>query len=367
MSSTEGKLNPESTATEALRWSQVPLRELELKGRLVEAATPYILEFREVREMVKDFFRIYQQLVNPAATGVGMPEREANAESYVIFGPSGPVCRLHVVYDLEETRLAIELPEDEANKVYRLLREQKIVVPDLELIRRVMSGNLAETVAAIFWQVGAIKVSLGDLRPLFKVDENRNYSPIYIDVKGISYYPTVLDFIMAASALLVRNLNFDVICGIEAGSIALAALLAQKLNRPMFFARRSRRYPEASPFEGVKQHELFRKRVLLVDDTLVHGWTKTRVVETIRNWGAQVDACFVIFDRQQGGEQELAQAGVRLYSLTNREAALSEKIPRTISCLTDGEYAEVCSYFADPAAWHRRRGLNFTPVMKNLT
>ncbi|MEO0053519.1 MAG: hypothetical protein ABIK22_05105, partial [candidate division WOR-3 bacterium] len=68
-----------------------------------------------------------------------------------------------------------------------------------------------------------------------------------------------------------------------------------------------------------------------------------------------------------GGEEELAHAGVRLYSLTNREAALSEKIPREISCLTDGEYAEVCSYFADPQEWHRRRGLNFTPIMKNLT
>jgi orotate phosphoribosyltransferase len=347
-----------------VKWSQVPLRELELAGRVVRAATPYILEFREVGEMVRDFFQIYQQLVNPTATALGHQERESNAESYALFGPEGEVGRFYVVYDLEETRLAVELPENQASKVYRLLREQRIVIPDLESVRTLMSGNLAETVAAIFWQVGAIKVSLGDLRPLFKVDENRNYSPIYVDVKGISYYPAVLDFVLAASALLVRNLRFDVICGIEAGSIALAALLAQKLNRPMFFARRELRYPEASPFEGVKPHQLFRKRVLLVDDTLVHGWTKTRVVEKIRGWGAMVDACFVIFDRQQGGEQELGRAGVKLYSLTNREAALSDKIPREISFLTDTEYAEVCAYFADPAEWHRRRGLTFTPVVK---
>ncbi|MGC8797994.1 MAG: orotate phosphoribosyltransferase [candidate division WOR-3 bacterium] len=347
-----------------MKWSQVPLRELELTGRVVRAATPYILEFHEVAEMVNDFFRIYQQLINSGATALGPPEREANAESYALLGPEGEAGRFYVVYDQDETRLAVELPEGQASKVYRLLREQRIVMPDLESIRTLMSGNLAETVAAIFWQVGAIKVSLGDLRPLFKVDENRNYSPIYVDVKGISYYPAVLDFVLAASALLVRNLRFDVICGIEAGSIALAALLAQKLARPMFFARRERRYPEASLFEGVKPHQLFRKRVLLVDDTLVHGWTKTRVVEKIRDWGAEVDACFVIFDRQQGGEEELARAGVQLYSLTNREAALSAKIPREISFLTDAEYAEVCTYFADPAEWHRRRGLTFTPVVK---
>lgn len=342
-----------------MKLNQVPLRELECAGGVVRASTPYILEYGEVAELAQDFCAVYRELINPAAARLGAKEREANAESYTIFGPEGGLGRLHFVYDLDATRLAVEVAE--ANKVYRLLREQRIVVPDLERIRRVMSGNLAETVAAIFWQIGAIKVSLGDLRPLFKVDENRKFSPIYIDVKGLSNYPEVNDFVLSASALLVKNLGFDAVCGIEAGSIALAALIAQKLARPMFFARRELRYPEASLFEGVKPHEIFRKRVLLVDDTLVHGWTKTRVVEELRSRGARVDACFVLFDRQEGGEEELARVGVKLYSLTNRDAALSEKIPREISFLTDAEFAEVREYFADPRGWHERRGLKFSP------
>ncbi|MEO0049732.1 MAG: phosphoribosyltransferase family protein [candidate division WOR-3 bacterium] len=347
-----------------MRLSQVPLHELEITGRVVRAATPYILEYSEVAEMVADFFEIYKQLINPEATLLGQREREENAETYALFSGTGEVGRFYVVYDINETRLAIELPQEQASKVYRLLREQRIVTPDLGSIRRMMSGNLAETLAAIFWQIGAIKVSLGDLRPLFKVDENKNYSPIYIDVKGLSNYPAVLDFVLSASSLLVRNLEFDVVCGIEAGSIALAALLAQKLAKPMFFARRELRYPEASFFEGVKSHQLFRKKVLLVDDTLVHGWTKSRVIEKLRAAGAQVGFCFVIFDRQEGGEEELARLGVKLLSLTNRDAALSDKIPREISFLTDGEYLEVRDYFNNPAEWHRRRGLNFFPVVK---
>ncbi|MGQ9678375.1 MAG: orotate phosphoribosyltransferase [bacterium] len=328
---------------------------------MVRASTPYILEYQEVEDLAQDFTRVYRDLINPAVESLGAKVREANAESYIIYGQSREIGRFHVIYDFEETRLAIEVDEGDAGKVYRLLREQRLVVPDLSAIREMMSGNLAETVAAIFWQIGAIKVSLGDLRPLFKVDDNRNYSPIYIDVKGLSNYPAVNDFVLSTSALLVKNLGFDAICGIEAGSIALAALLAQKLAKPMFFARRELRYPEASPFEGVKRHEIFRKRVLLVDDTLVHGWTKARVVERIREWGAKVDACFVLFDRQQGGTEDLAHHGVKLYSLTNRDAALSEKIPRAVSFLTDGEFAEVRDYFEDPASWHKRRGLTFHP------
>lgn len=342
-----------------MKLNQVPLAELECSGGVVRASTPYILEYSEVAGLAEGLFEAYRELVNKSATRLGPRVREANAESYELFAGERAAGHLHVVYDVEETRLALELPEDEAWKCYRLLREQRLVRPDLELIRSVMSGNLAETVAAVLWQIGAIKVSLGDLRPLFKVDEGRNYSPIYIDVKGLTAYPSVNDFVLSSAALMVRNVEFDAVCGIESGSISIAANLAQKLAKPMFYARRTRRFPEASPFEGIKRHELFRKRVLLVDDTLVHGWTKARVISEIREWGGRVDTCFVIFDRQQQGSMDLEWAGVRLLSLTDRDAGLSGKIPREISFLTDEEYAEVTEYFHDPAAWHARRGLQF--------
>ncbi len=342
-----------------MKLGQVPLKEIECAGPVMRASTPYILEYEEVASLARDLFETYRAKINPAATKLGPRQRESNAESYALLGRERELGQFHVVYDIDETRLAIELDEDEADKFYRLMREQRIITPDLGLIRHVMSGNMAETVAAMLWQIGAIKVTLGDLRPLFKVDEGRNYSPIYIDVKGLASYPAVNDFVLSSATLLVRNLDFDVICGIESGSIAIAAVMAQKLAKPMFYARRARRYPEASPFEGIKSHELFRKRVLLVDDTLVHGWTKTRVIREIREWGGRVEACFVVFDRQQQGSTDLEQAGVKLDSLTNRDAALSTKIPREISFLTDEEYDEVARYFADPGAWHAARGLSF--------
>jgi orotate phosphoribosyltransferase len=342
-----------------MKLNQVPLKEIECAGPVMRASTPYILEYDEVASLAEDLFETYRAKINQAACRLGPRQRESNAESYALMGSDRELGRFHVVYDIEETRLALELNEDEADKFYRLMREQRIVTPDLGFIRRVMSGNLAETVAAVLWQIGAIKVTLGDLRPLFKVDEGRNYSPIYIDVKGLASYPAVNDFVLSSAALLVRNLDFDVVCGIESGSIAIAAVMAQKLAKPMFYARRARRYPEASPFEGIKSHELFRKKVLLVDDTLVHGWTKTRVIREIREWGGRVEACFVVLDRQQQGSTDLEQAGVKLDSLTNRDAALSLKIPREISFLTDDEYEEVTRYFTDPRAWHAARGHTF--------
>ena len=211
-----------------MKLSQVPLREIECSGPVMRASTPYILEYDEVASLAKDLFETYRAKINPAATKLGPRQRESNAESYALLGSERELGHFHVVYDIDETRRAIELNEDEADKFYRLMRDQRIVTPDLGLIRRVMSGNMAETVAAVLWQIGAIKVTLGDLRPLFKVDEGRNYSPIYIDVKGLASYPAVNDFVLSSAALLVRNLEFDVICGIESGSIAIAAVMAQK-------------------------------------------------------------------------------------------------------------------------------------------
>jgi len=329
---------------------------------MVSAVTPYILEYREAEDLARDAFETCRAVVNPNADRLGERVREANADSWDIHAGAERLGRFHAVYDVEETRLGFEFPELEATRFYRLLRRQLLVRPDLLAVRRMMAGNLAETVAAVFWQIGAIRVSLGDISPLFHVDMRRNRSPIYVDVKGLANYPEVNDFVLGSAALLLRNIEFDVICGIEAGSIALAANLAQRLCKPMFFARARRRYPEASPFEGVKSHELFRKKVLLVDDTLVRGWTKARVIGEIRDWGGEIESCFVVFDRRQGGERDLAALGVKLWYLTDRRAALSDKVPREISLLTDHEAREVDEYFADPAAWHARRGLEYHEI-----
>lgn len=342
-----------------MKTSQVALKDIELAGNVVRATTPIVLEAKEVRDLSADMFSVYREKINPRATALGKPRREANADTFPIKVGSATV-RLHVIYDVEETRLAMECRDaDEAAKVFRIWREHRIVAVNLDYLRTQVHGTLKEITAAILWQLGAIKVSLGDLRPLFTVDEGKNRSPIYIDVKSLPNFPVSNDFMVSQAALLLRAVEFDAICGVEAGSIAFAAALANKLAKPMFFARREQKFPEAPMLEGIRPHELFRKRVVLVDDTLVKGWTKERVIQEIRRQGGIIDSCFVIFDRAQDGKEALAQAGVQLYSLTDRQAALSTAIPREITFLTDQEYQEIVDYFASPAAWHAQRGLDY--------
>lgn len=351
-----------------MRFNQLPLKEIEVAGRVVRAVSPSLVEPAEGPSLAQDLFELYREKINPRAVELPPPHREVNADTFTILLADRSSTLLHLIYDLDETRLGMELQDEaEAAKVYRMFREQRVIAPDLEYIRARVKEGLEAVVAALLWHIGAIKVSLGDLRPFFRVDERQNRSPIYVDLKGLGSYPEVNDFLLSHAALLLANVDFDCICGVEAGSISIAAILGHMLNRPAFFARRERRYPEAPLLEGIRPHQLAQKRVLLVDDTIVKGWTKQRIIEEIRSQGGIVEDCFVCLDRAQGGREALNEIGVRLHTLTSMKVALSPDIPDEITLLTPEERREVLDYFADPKAWHERHGLSYHELRPKQT
>ncbi|MEO0083128.1 MAG: phosphoribosyltransferase family protein [candidate division WOR-3 bacterium] len=342
-----------------MKLEQLPISDLAVHNKIVRFGAPIILESFEINELVKSVFEIYRQHINPSVKKISAGQKEANAQSYLFITATSSIIRYHIIFDLSETNFSFEtLSSIEALKLYRLLREQRQVIPDIKTIQS-LKGNLSILIAALLWQIGAIKVSLGDIKPYFKVDERKNYSPIYIDIKLVPAFPTVFDFIMASSVLLLKNLTFDLICGIEAGSISLATLIAQKLSKPMFFVRREKRYPEAKLLEGINSAQILHKNVLVVDDTIVAGWTKAKVFEEIRALGGKVDKCFVVFDRQQNSAELLKKYGVTLYSLTNFKDAISPAIPKSITLLTDAEYQEIREYFQSPKKWHMKKGFRY--------
>ncbi|MCX8014512.1 MAG: phosphoribosyltransferase family protein [candidate division WOR-3 bacterium] len=345
-----------------MKLEQLPITELTVQDKIVRFTTPIILESFEVSELVKSVFQTYRRYINRSVQKISDCIKEANAQSYFFTTTDSSKVRYHIIFDLSETNFSFEtLSKDEALKLYRLLREQRQIDLDIKTIQS-LKGNLATLTAALLWQSGAIKVSLGDLKPYFKVDERKNYSPIYIDIKLVPAFPTVFDFIISASVLVLKNLTFDLICGIEAGSISLATLIAKKLSKPMFFARREKRYPEAKLLEGITSAQILHKNVLVVDDTIVAGWTKAKVFEEIRAMGGKVDKCFVVFDRQQNSAELLKKYGVTLYSLTNLKSALSPEIPKSITLLTDEEYQEICEYFRSPQKWHYQKGFKYYEI-----
>jgi orotate phosphoribosyltransferase len=349
-----------------MRLEQLPLSALEVSKNIVRFSTPLILETHEISLLVRNVFIAYKEKINPQIHSLTSPEHEANALIYSFRPLKGSPVYFSVIFDSDQTHFSIETSNSgEALKIFRLLRDQYQIVPELEILTK-LKGSFSEIVAALLWQIGAIKVSLGDTKPFFKVDNRKNYSPIYIDIKVLSSFPLIFDFVIASASLFLEKIPFDLICGIEAGSIVLAHAFAQKFLKPSFFARRSRRYPEAPLLEGINPALLLHKKVLVVDDTIVSGQTKLKVVQEIRKLGGQVDKCFVIFDRKQQGREVLKKAGIELLSLTDIKAALSVNIPREITQLTVEEYQELKSYFKSPKRWHEKHGFKYYEESKEL-
>ncbi len=347
-----------------MKLEQVPISEIEIRNNIVRFSTPIIFEPNEIKELVQSSFYSFQKIINARISKLGEVKTEANALSFPFFQKKNTPILFNIIFDLTRTNLSFQASNHiEALKIYRLLRDQRQITPNLTTVQT-LKGNFSEIIAALLWQIGAIKVSLGDIKPYYKVDERKNFSPIYIDIKILPAFPTVFDFIVATSTLLLENLNFDLVCGIEAGSITLASLIAHKFSKPMFFARRDKRYPEAPLLEGINTAQLLHKNVLVVDDTIVAGWTKAKVFEEIRNLGGKVDKCFVVFDRQQNSSHSLKEQGVTLYSLTNIRSALSSAIPKTITYLTDAENKEIREYFTSPKEWHKKKGFKYFELGK---
>jgi uridine monophosphate synthetase len=63
--------------------------------------------------------------------------------------------------------------------------------------------------------------------------------------------------------------------------------------------------------------------VLVIDDLITRGDSKREGIEALRKDGFVVNDVLVLVDREQGGENDLRQLGVDLYSLTTLESILA--------------------------------------------
>ncbi len=140
----------------------------------------------------------------------------------------------------------------------------------------------------------------------------------------------------AATALATRVPNADILLTAESGGIAPAFALAQALNKPFVFARRSNaRVPGEivqvrvgdldpnAPETEDDQHLIVARdalqpgsRVLLVDDILGHGRTPLALSRLAGMAGAQVVGLAVFIEKTfQGGRNRLEVQGIPVHSL----------------------------------------------------
>jgi len=138
-------------------------------------------------------------------------------------------------------------------------------------------------------------------------------SPIYIDLRVTVSYPEVLKMVAQAMWEKVKDVNFDLICGVPYTALPIATVMSVEHNIPMIMRRKEvKDYGTRKAIEGSYQPG---QNVLVVEDLVTSGSSVFETIEPLQLENLKVTDIVVLVDREQGGKKHLQEKGYNLHSV----------------------------------------------------
>ena len=140
-------------------------------------------------------------------------------------------------------------------------------------------------------------------------------SDVYFDKYLFESDPDTLRSI--ASSLVPRiPPDTDLLAGLELGGVPIATALSLTTGIPTVFVRKqAKTYGTAKLAEGP---QIDGRRLLVVEDVVTSGGQIVESVTQLRDLDATITTATCVIDRQQGGSENLAAAGIELRALLTR-------------------------------------------------
>jgi orotate phosphoribosyltransferase len=140
----------------------------------------------------------------------------------------------------------------------------------------------------------------------------------YFDKYLFEADPALLKDIAVALADLVPSDGVDALAGLEMGGIPIVTMLSQTTGVPARFVRKkAKEYGTAKLAEG---GELAGQRLCVVEDVVTSGGQVVESCAELRAAGAEVVRVLCVIDRESGGRENLAEAGLDLHALFTMSA-----------------------------------------------
>ena len=138
-------------------------------------------------------------------------------------------------------------------------------------------------------------------------------SPIYIDLRRIISFPTLLENIAQAYMPKLSTLQFSRIAGLPYAAIPIATAISLAGNYPMIYPRKEvKSYGTKAEIEG-EYH--VGETVVVIDDLTTTGDSKFEAIEKLTGAGLVVKDVVVLVDRQSGAKESLAEAGYTMHAV----------------------------------------------------
>ncbi|MCR0980950.1 orotate phosphoribosyltransferase [Roseomonas populi] len=181
-------------------------------------------------------------------------------------------------------------------------------------------------------------------------------SPAYVDVRLLIGDPALRRAAVSMAAEAIRSAlpeAPEALAGAETAGIPWAAWLAEALDLPLRYVRKRplgigrNAQVEGGTVEGM--------RVLLVDDLMTDGSSKTAFTRGLRSAGAEVTHALCLFHHGTfpGGAERMAHLGLELVALASWRDVLAVE---GAAALPEADRAVLGAFLADPVGWSAAHG-----------
>ena len=178
-------------------------------------------------------------------------------------------------------------------------------------------------------------------------------SPVYVDCRKIISFLDEREFIMneALNYFEKNKIKFDLVAGGETAGIPYAAIISEKIKKPMVYIRKKPKgFGQNQQIEGNFKE---KEKAILIEDLATDGGSKVVFVEAMRKAGLIVNDIFVIFyyDIFNLENSVLSKLNVNIHSLCTWKDIIS--VIEKKNSFKENDIKNLKKFLSNPDDWRK--------------
>lgn len=178
-------------------------------------------------------------------------------------------------------------------------------------------------------------------------------SPVYVDCRKIISFLDEREFIMneALNYFEKNKIKFDLVAGGETAGIPYAAIISEKIKKPMVYIRKKPKgFGQNQQIEGNFKE---KQKAILIEDLATDGGSKVVFVEAMRKAGLIVNDIFVIFyyDIFNLENSVLSKLNVNIHSLCTWKDIIS--VIEKKNSYKENDIKNLKKFLSNPDDWRK--------------
>lgn len=174
--------------------------------------------------------------------------------------------------------------------------------------------------------------------------------PMYCDNRRLISFPNKRRRVVNEFINVAKKLKFDIVGGVSTAGIPWAALVAEKMNKPMIYIRpEPKRYGKKRQIEGDMEKG---SRVLVVEDLVSTGGSAVSAIDAVRRNGGKVNDCIFIFTYDlENSKENFKRAKCKVHPLLTFSELVDVASDR--GYISKEEKVELLKWHKDPKKYWR--------------